>query len=308
MVNWKGVYPAITTKFKEDYSLDIPLFLKNIKAQMDAGVKGVIIGGSLGESSTITHEERVILLRETLDFVDGKIDVLVNIAEGSTKNAIKLARLAQDNGAHGIMALPPMMYKPTDEETTVYFETIAQNTDLPILIYNNPVDYKIEITLDMFERLLKQKNIQAVKESTRDLTNVTRIRNRFGNDLRILCGVDTLALESALLGADGWVAGLVAAFPAETVAVFNLAKQGRIAEAITIYRWFMPLLELDINPQLVQNIKLAEVYTGLGSETVRPPRMPLQGKERDRVKNIIETSLSKRPELPDYFKKEAVNF
>jgi 4-hydroxy-tetrahydrodipicolinate synthase len=169
------------------------------------------------------------------------------------------------------------------------------------MIYNNPVDYKIEVTLDMFEELIeKNSNIEAVKESTRDISNVTRIRNRFGNRLNILCGVDTLALESIAAGADGWVAGLVCAFPAETVAICNLVKAGRIAEALEIYRWFMPLLELDISPQLVQNIKLAEVGTGIGTEFVREPRLPLQGEERIRVQKIIDEGLKTRPNLPDY--------
>lgn len=298
MVKWEGVIPAITTKFKADLSLDVDLFLHNIKAQVDAGVNGIVIGGSLGESSTITHEERITLLTETKSFVAGAIPIIVNIAEGSTKDAIALARLAQDNGADGLMVLPPMMYKPTDEETTVWFETIAKNTDLEILIYNNPVDYKTEVTLDMFDRLLKQDNIAAVKESTRDLSNVSRIISRFGDRLKMLCGVDTLALESILMGSNGWLAGLVAAFPRETVTIYKLATSGRVDEALAIYRWFLPLLELDINPQLVQNIKLAEQYTGLGNEYVRPPRMPLQGSERERVINIIEKSLATRPELP----------
>jgi 4-hydroxy-tetrahydrodipicolinate synthase len=300
MVKWEGVIPAITTKFKKDLSLDIDAFNKNTKAQVEAGINGLVIGGSLGESSTITHEERVELLQETKRFVDGAIPVIVNIAESRTSDAVKLAKLAQDNGADGLMVLPPMLYKSTDEETTVWFETIAQSTDLEILVYNNPVDYKIEVTHDMFDRLVKQDNIAAVKESTRDLTNVTRLKNRFGDRLKILCGVDTLALEGLLLGADGWLAGLVAAFPRETCAIYYLAKAGRIDEAISIYRWFMPLLELDINPQLVQNIKLAETYTDLGSEHVRPPRMPLQGAERERVKNLIELCLKTRPELPNY--------
>lgn len=296
---WEGVIPAITTKFSEDLSLDIPLFLHNIAAQKAAGVKGIIIGGSLGESSTITHEERILMMDAIKDkFPD--LPVIINIAEGSLKNAIQLAHLAESKGADGLMVLPPMMYKSTDLETTIWFETIAQNTELDILVYNNPVDYKIEVTLDMFERLLKQDNIKAVKESTRDLSNVTRITNRFGDRLKIMCGVDTLAMESAVMGADGWIAGLVAAFPAETVAVYNLTKAGRIEEALEIYRWFMPLLELDINPQLVQNIKLAEQLVDLGSEHVRPPRMPLVGPERERVLNIITSSLENRPMLPDY--------
>ena len=168
------------------------------------------------------------------------------------------------------------------------------------MVYNNPVDYKIEVTLSMFEELLECDNIEAVKESTRDISNVTRIKNNFGDRLKILCGVDTLALESLLMGADGWIAGLVCAFPAETVAIYELQKAGRIQEAVEIYRWFLPLLELDINPKLVQNIKLAEVATGLGSETVRAPRLPLVREERAHVLQVIENGLKSRPQLPDY--------
>lgn len=181
-----------------------------------------------------------------------------------------------------------------------FFKAVATSTDLPIMIYNNPVDYKNEVTLDMFEELLKYDKIEAVKESTRDISNVTRIINRFGNRLKILCGVDTLALESILMGADGWVAGLVDAFPAETVAIYRLAKAGRHQEAIEIYRWFLPILELDISPHLVQNIKLAEVATGIGTEHVRPPRLDLQGAERERVLDIIQRGLKNRPVLPEY--------
>lgn len=297
-LNWNGVYPAITTKFKEDESLDIPAFLKNIEAQVAAGIDGIIIGGSLGESSTITHEERIEILEACLGTF--KIPFLINIAEGSTKNAIALAQKAQKAGAHGLMLLPPMMYKSTDQETTDFFADVAKSTDLPILMYNNPVDYKIEIKISMIEQLLKLDNIQAIKESTRDTSNVTRMRNAFGDDLKILCGVDTIAMEEIAMGADGWVAGLVAAFPAETVAIYRLVKAGRLEEALAIHRWFLPILELDINPQLVQNIKLAEVMTGLGTEHVRRPRQPLQGAERERVLKILNDGLANRPTLPDY--------
>jgi len=202
--------------------------------------------------------------------------------------------------------LPPMRYKADDRETVTYFKKVANSTDLSIMVYNNPVDYGIEVTLDMFEELLSDcPNIQAVKESTRDLSNITRIKNRFGNRLAIFCGVDTLALESTLMGADGWVAGLVCAFPAETVAVFNLAKAGRTDEALAIYRWFLPLLELDINTKLVQNIKLAEVATGIGTENVREPRLPLVGEERKRVLAIIDKGMRTRPTLPEYKNSQA---
>lgn len=299
-INWKGVMPAVTTKFTEEGQLDLVMFEKNIKAQIDAGVTGIILGGTLGEASTLTKEEKEVLINTTLKIVEGKIPVIVNIAEQTTSEAITLAKRAEELGVNGLMLLPPMRYKATDHETVVYFKEIAKSTSLPIMIYNNPVDYKIEVTLDMFEELLKLENIQAVKESTRDISNVTRIRNRFGDRLKVLCGVDTLALESLVAGADGWVAGLVVAYPEETVAIYKLVKAGRIEEALVIYRWFMPLLELDISPQLVQNIKLAEVATGLGTENVRAPRLPLQGTERERVLSIIDHAMKNRPVLPAY--------
>ena len=299
-MNWEGVMPAITTKFTNDDKLDLDLFNKNINTQLDAGGSAIVLGGSLGESSTLTADEKNILTKNTISVTEGKIPIVVNIAEQSTKAAIKSAISAEENGASGLMVLPPMRYKSCDLETVQYFKDIANSTSLPIMIYNNPVDYKIEVTLDMFDDLLEIENIQAVKESTRDITNITRIKNRFGDRLKIMTGVDTLALESLIMGAVGWIAGLVCAFPYETVAIYKLQIIGKIDEAISIYRWFMPLLELDINSKLVQNIKLAETYTGLGSENVRAPRLPLSGNERESVISIIETALESRPDLSKY--------
>ena len=299
-IKWEGVMPAVTTKFTDEDQLDLAAFGKNIRAQLEAGVNGIILGGTLGEASTLTGEEKEKLVVETLKIVSGKVPVIINVAEQSTRDAVAVAKRAEEIGANGLMLLPPMRYKATDHETTIYFQQIARSTSLPIMIYNNPVDYKIEVTLDMFEELIKGDNIQAVKESTRDISNVTRIKNRFGDRLKILCGVDTLALESIVAGADGWVAGLVAAYPEETVAIYDLLKSGNTDQALKIYRWFMPLLELDISPQLVQNIKLAEVATGLGTENVRPPRLPLHGEERRRVLSIIDKAMATRPELPEY--------
>ncbi|HXR79434.1 MAG TPA: dihydrodipicolinate synthase family protein [Saprospiraceae bacterium] len=295
---WSGVYPAVTTKFTQDGRLDLEAFIQAISHQVNAGIDGIIIGGSLGESSTITHDERIVMLSAVLDTFKLKVPVLINIAEGSTLRAIELAQRAESSGADGLMVLPPMMYKPTDTEVVDFFRDIAANTSLPILVYNNPVDYKIEVTPDMFDTLLRQDNIQAVKESTRDLANVTRFINRFGDRLKVLTGVDTIAIEALIMGAHGWVAGLVNAFPAETVAISQLVKAGRIEEARAIHRWFLPLLELDISPQLVQNIKLAESMTGLGTEFVRSPRLMLQGEERERVRQIISRSIANRPQLP----------
>lgn len=299
-IAWKGVMPAVTTKFTDDDTLDLPMFKVNLQAQLDAGVHGIVLGGTLGEASTLSDEEKRILTRETVAFVKGKVPVLINIAEQTTKGAIEAALKAEEDGASGLMVLPPMRYNAGDHEVVTYFKAVANSSSLPIMVYNNPVDYKTMVTLDTFEELLQCENIQAVKESTRDITNVTRIKNRFGDRLSIMTGVDTLALESLLMGADGWIAGLVDAFPAETVAIYELQKAGRIQEALAIYRWFLPLLELDINPKLVQNIKLAEVATGIGTENVRAPRLSLQGEERKHVLKVIENGLKTRPRLPDY--------
>ncbi|MDB5008570.1 MAG: dapAL [Mucilaginibacter sp.] len=295
---WKGVFPAVTTKFNDKDELDFEAFDKNIEAQLEAGTKGIIIGGSLGEASVLTDHEKIELLKQTVKTVNKRAYVILNIAEQTTKAALLCAENALKYGADGLMLLPPLRYKADEVETLEYFATVAKSTPLPIMIYNNPYDYKIEVTLDMFEELSKYDNIQAVKESTRDVSNVTRMINRFGDRFKILCGVDTLALESLFMGADGWVAGLVDAFPKETVAVFNLAKQGRHQEALAIYRWFLPVLELDIHPKLVQYIKLAEAQTGLGTETVRLPRLPLAGEERKRILAIIHQAIANRPELP----------
>jgi dihydrodipicolinate synthase/N-acetylneuraminate lyase len=298
---WEGVMPAVTTQFNSNDELDLDMFKVNIQAQLAAGVQGIVLGGTLGEASTLTEEEGRKLTRETVAIVAGKIPVLMNIAEQTTKAAIALAKSAKEDGASGLMMLPPMRYKASDAEIVHYFKSVANSTSLPIMIYNNPVDYKLVVTLDMFQELLDAcPNIQAVKESTRDTTNITRIKNRFGNRLAIMTGVDTLALESLVLGADGWVAGLVDAFPAETVAIYTLVKAGKVQEAITIYRWFMPLLELDIHPKLVQYIKMAAVHTGIGNEYVRAPRLVLEGAERVRIEKVITDALAIRPTLPDY--------
>ncbi len=299
---WNGVYPALTTKFTSDDKLDLQLFEKNLNAQLDAGVEGVILGGTLGEASVLTNEEKAELVKFTISMVAKKVPVILNIAEGSTREAVKLAEEAQKLGCDGLMMLPPMRYKSDHRETVTYFRTVAAATPLPLMIYNNPIDYKVDVTLDMLAELADMPTIQAVKESTRDISNVTRMINRFGNRFKILCGVDPIALEAIAMGAHGWVAGLVCAFPAETVAIYKLAKAGKLAEALAIHRWFLPLLELDIHAKLVQYIKLAESQTGIGSETVRAPRLTLIGEERDRVLKVIRDGLATRPKLPDYKK------
>lgn len=294
---WKGVFPALLTPFDANDQLDLKVYEINLKAQVDAGVSGIIIGGSLGEASTITLEEKESLVKFSVKYLEGKLPVIMNIAEGSTKEAVRQAKLAKEWGASGLMLLPPMRYKSDDKETVTFFKTVATSMDLPVMIYNNPVDYKIEVTLDMFAELAEVPNINALKESTRDVTNVTRLKNRFNDRFAILCGVDTLTVEELALGADGLVAGLVDAFPKETVVMYNLVKAGKLDEAIKIYRWFMPMLELDIHPKLVQYIKLAATQTGIGSEYVRAPRLPLEGAERERVLKIIQDGIATRPAL-----------
>lgn len=300
MTEWKGVFPALITPFTANDELDLPMFEKNLDAQLHAGVHGVIIGGSLGEASTLTTKEKEVLVNVALEKVGKKIPVVLNIAESSTGDALLQVKFAGLWKVQGLMLLPPMRYKSDDRETVQYFKTIANSTHLPIMIYNNPVDYKIEVTLDMFEDMSECKNITAVKESTRDVSNVTRMRNRFGERYKILCGVDTIAMEELLLGADGWVAGLVNAFPRETVAIYTLAKAGKIDEATKIYRWFMPLLELDIHPKLVQYIKLAAAQTGLGTEHVRAPRLRLTGEEREKILKIVNDGIAAHSSIEKY--------
>jgi len=292
---WKGVFPALITAFTAEDELDMDMFGKSLDAQVKAGVNGIILGGSLGEASTLTTEEKQVLVQYSLQRLAGRIPVILNIAESSTREALNQVEYGRKWGVDGFMLLPPMRYKSDDRETVTYFKTVANAAELPVMIYNNPVDYKINVTIDMFAELAAAPNITAIKESTRDVTNVTRLINRFGDRFKILCGVDTLAMEELCLGADGWVAGLVCAFPEETVAIYNLVKEGKIAEAAKIYRWFMPLLELDLHPKLVQYIKLAASHTGIGTEYVRAPRLKLEGEEREQILKIIREGIASRP-------------
>ncbi|MCG6187356.1 dihydrodipicolinate synthase family protein [Maribellus maritimus] len=297
---WKGIFPAITTKFTSADELDFEAFDVNLEAQIEAGVDGIILGGSLGEASTLLQDEKDALLKHTKSASKNRIPVLMNIAEQSTKFAVDAALKARDFGADGLMLLPPMRYTSDERETVTFLREVATATELPIILYNNPVDYKIWLSPEIFRQLEDLPTIQAVKESTRDISNVTRMKNAFGDRFAVLTGVDTLGMESLLMGADGWVAGLVCAFPKETVAIYRLIKAGKIDEALKIYSWFLPVLELDVSTKLVQNIKLAERLTGLGNENVRAPRLPLEGEERERVLSILNAALETRPELPDY--------
>lgn len=296
--NWTGVYPAVTTNFFKDQSLDLATFEMNIEAQIAAGVHGIIICGSLGENSTLTMGEKFQLLASAKKKVADRVPVIVCIAESITTEAIAFAQTCEQMGANGFMLLPPMRYPSDDRETLHFLHKVADATDLGVMAYNNPLAYKTLITIPMFKDLAQNEHFVAIKESSGDVRYMTDIINELGERFKIFSGVDDLAMESLVMGADGWVAGLVDAFPRETVVIYELVKQGRIAEARAIYRWFFPLLHLDIGPKFVQQIKLAELATGLGTEWVREPRLCLDEADRASVMATIEKALKNRPVLP----------
>jgi 1-pyrroline-4-hydroxy-2-carboxylate deaminase len=296
--NWTGVYPAVTTNFFQDQTLDLATFEMNIEAQLDAGVHGVIICGSLGENNTLSTDEKYILLETAKNKIAGRVPLIMCIAECITTEAIAFAKTCETMGADGFMLLPPMRYPSDDRETLHYLHKVADATDLGVMAYNNPVAYKTLITIPMFKELAANPHFVAMKESTGDIRYMTDIINILGERFKIFSGVDDLAFESLVMGADGWVAGLVDAFPRETVVIYELVKQGRYQEAREIYRWFFPLLHLDIGPKFVQQIKLAEVVTGLGTEWVREPRLSLDASDRAKVMETIDAAMKTRPVLP----------
>lgn len=293
---WKGVFPALTTPFTHADVLDLPLFSKNIQAQIQAGVHGLIIGGSLGEAAVLTLEEKKILLQTAVFESKNTLPVLLNIASATIQDALQHIEIGEQNNANGFMLLPPMRYRSDSRETTHFLKTIASATQLPIMLYNNPVDYGTEITMEILEVLADCANIIAIKESTRNITNLTQLKNRFGNRFAIFCGVDTIATESLMMGAEGWVAGLVNAFPKETVRLYQLIQEKKYDEAVQLHKWFLPLLELDIHPKLVQYIKLVQQVTGLGSSYVRLPRLTLDEKEQKYIFDIVNHAMKIHPD------------
>ncbi|HEY4335292.1 MAG TPA: dihydrodipicolinate synthase family protein [Puia sp.] len=299
-MSWAGVFPVMTTKFTPDDSLDLRMFEISLLAQVGAGAGGVVIGAALGEASVLTSAEKEALVKFSVEKVEGQIPVLMNIAEGSTREAIRQVDLARYWGARGLMLSPPMRYKSDHRETVLFLKTIAQETDLPIAMCSNRENEQTVMTSEMLEELIECPNIQALKDGTRDLSNIQRMVNCFGDRLKILCGVDMIAMEALMIGAVGWVGCLASAFPAETVALYRSIRTGRLQEALSIYRWLLPLLELDLHSKRIQCIKLAESETGLGTEWVRAPRLILGGEERDRILNLIRQSLADRPLLKDH--------
>jgi 4-hydroxy-tetrahydrodipicolinate synthase len=296
---WEGVLPAVTTKFHADFSIDREWTAKNIDAQINAGVDGIIVCGSLGEASTLSLDEKLAVLDIAVQAARARVPVLLTIAENSTLDGCRQAEAGAARGASGYMVLPGLRYLSDERETLNHFRTVAAASALPLMIYNNPLAYGVDLTPRMLSELAEDEKFVAIKESSGDVRRVTEIINAVGERFTILCGVDNLAMEAVLMGAHGWVAGLVCAFPHETVAIMRLIKEGRIEQARDIYRWFAPLLQLDVSHKLVQNIKLAEAIVDLGTEYVRLPRLPLAGEERARVEHLIRHAVATRPTLPN---------
>jgi dihydrodipicolinate synthase/N-acetylneuraminate lyase len=297
---WQGVLPAATTQFHQDESLDIDSTLRHLDVMIEAGVHGMIMLGTVGENCSLRSDEKIDLLKATVESVGGRVPVLTGVAEYTTSFASKFAQAAQEVGVDGLMVLPGMVYQSDERETVAHFRGVASAVDLPIMVYNNPVSYGIDITPEMFDELGDESNLVAIKESTGDPRRLTELRNRCGDRYTLLCGVDDVALESIMLGAEGWVSGLVNAFPAENRLMWDLAMAGRYAEAVEVYRWYMPLLRLDTHVKLVQYIKLAVDECGYGSEMVRAPRLPLAGDERDQVLAVIRAGIANRPNPETY--------
>lgn len=294
-VNWRGVFPAVTTQFNDDHSMNLPATVEHIEKMLRAGIHGVIMLGTVGENSALEYPEKLDVLRATVKAVAGRVPVLTGVAECSTKLACRFAADAAKAGVDGLMVLPGMVYKSDPRETVTHYRTVAKATDLPIMCYNNPVSYGIDITPTMFAELADEPKFVAIKESSENVRRITDLKNVCGDRYLLLCGVDDLVLESVLLGAVGWVSGLVNAFPAENRLLWDLAMAGKYEEAVKVYRWYTPLLHLDTHPKLVQYIKLAMAETKMGTELVRPPRLPLVGRERDEVLGVIRRAIQTRP-------------
>ena len=294
---WRGVLPAVTTKFKDDGSLDHEEMIRCFGIQIDAGVDGLIACGSLGEGPMLSHEERIEVLKLCKQ-VSGSKPSLLTVAEAATRDACALAKKAAQAGADGLMVVPSTIYHTDPRETVATLKAIAQAGDLPIMIYSNRLAYRVDVTVEIMEELAGDTRFVAVKESSDDIRRSTDIINRFGDRFDLLTGVDNLAFEALSVGAVGWVAGLSLAFPDETVAIYRLTQAGRYNEALQIYRWFRPLLDLDVSTYLVQNIKLAEAVAIGSNERVRAPRLPLAGERRLKAEQTIRSAIAKRPTLP----------
>jgi len=296
--DWKGVLPAACTQFHPDQTLDLPTTMDHLDAMVDSGVHGMVMLGTVGENCSLTYDEKLQVLRATVERIGGKVPVLTGVAEYTTAGACQFAKDAEAAGVDGLMVLPAMVYKSDVRETLEHFKAVAAATKLPIMIYNNPVSYGVDIQPETFAKLADIDNIVAIKESSEDPRRITDLRNAVGDRFTLFCGVDDLFLESYVLGAEGWISGLVNAFPAENALIWDLCEAGDFKEAQRIYQWYTPLLHLDTMPKLVQYIKLASQECGYGSELCRAPRLNLEGEEREWALKIIRDAIKTRPEIP----------
>lgn len=294
-VSWQGLLPAVTTQFKADQSLDLTATLRHIDALLAGGVHGLIMLGTVGENCSLEAAEKLELLRATVEHVRGRVPVLSGVAEYTTRLACRFAAEAERLHVDGLMVLPCMVYKSDARETVAHYRSVAAASALPIMCYNNPVSYGVDLLPETFVELADVPSLVAIKESSEDVRRITDLRNLLGDRYLLFAGVDDLALESLLLGVDGWISGLVNAFPVENRLLWDLATRGEWERAREVYRWYMPLLHLDTHIKLVQYIKLAMAEVGLGSEVTRAPRLPLEGKERERVLAIIRKAIATRP-------------
>lgn len=295
--NWRGVFPAAVTHFAPDQSVDIPATLRHVDAMIEAGIHGLIMLGTVGENCSLEYPEKMEVLRATVAHVKGRLPVLSGVAEYTTRLACRFAADAHKIGADGLMVLPPMVYKTDERETVAHYRAVAKASPLPILIYNNPVSYGVDIKPQTFVELANEPTLVAIKESSENPRRITDIANLCGDRYTLMCGVDDLVLESYMLGARGWISGLVNAFPRENRLLWDLLEAKRYEEALKVYRWYTPLLHLDTHVKLVQYIKLAVQECGLGSELTRAPRLPLTGAEREEVLGIIRKAMANRPKI-----------
>jgi 4-hydroxy-tetrahydrodipicolinate synthase len=297
--HWHGVFPAVTTQMKQDGALDLDATARHLEALIDSGVNGLIMLGSLGENQSLEADEKRRVVQRAVEIARGRLPVLSGVAETSAALACRYARECERLGADGLMLMPPMVYRsPDPRETLAYFRTVARATGLPIMIYNNPISYGHDITPEMFAALASQKNFVALKESSGNTRRITDLRHLLGDRYAIFTGVDDLVLECAILGIDGWVAGVGLAFPRENQYFWELTRRGEWDKARAIYRWFTPLLHLDVHSKFVQYIKLAIQECGLGAEWVRPPRLRLVGAERKQILKIVRQGIASRPRVP----------
>jgi 4-hydroxy-tetrahydrodipicolinate synthase len=297
---WQGVYPAVTTQFNDDESINFESTQRMLDTLIKEGVHGIVACGTVGENYSLSKSEKLDVIRAAKEVIDGRVPLVSGVAETTTQFTIDYCKEMEKIGIDSVMVLPTTIYHPDEREGVYHYQQVARSTDLPIMIYNNPVTYAVDISIEGMKVLAKEDNIVSIKESTADTRRITELFNTFGDRFDIFGGVDDIALETLMLGATGWISGLTNVFPKESVAIYELAQQGRFDEAREIWRWFLPLLRLDTIPTLVQCIKYAEQLAGRGSENLRAPRLPLPPEQKKYVKDLYDKAMESRIDLSKY--------